>query len=64
MYNLNKEEYPNGVDSLNGAPKATLDVKIASAQDVLETALTKTLGGVTNLFNAGIAIQPVQPVLA
>jgi isopenicillin N synthase-like dioxygenase len=38
--------------------------KIASVQDVLETALAKTHGGVTDLVNAGNAIQPVQPLLA
>lgn len=48
---------------MNCTPKATLDVKIASVQDVLETELAKTLGGVTNLVNAGNAIQAVLPVL-
>lgn len=53
VYNFDKKEYPNGVDGLNGAPKTTPDVKIASSQDVLETALVKTLGRVTDLVNAG-----------
>ena len=39
MYNLDKKEYPNGVNGFNCAPKATPDVNIASVQDVLETEL-------------------------
>lgn len=64
VYNLDKKEYPNGVNGFNCAPKATSNVKIASVQDVLETELAKTLGGVNDLVNAGNAIQLVQSVLA
>lgn len=64
VYNLDKKENPNGVDGLNDAPRAAPDVKSAAAQDMLDPALAKTLGGVPDSFNAGNAIQPVQPVLA
>lgn len=55
IYNLDKKEYPNGVHGLNGAPKATLDVKITSVQHMRDTQFAKTLSGVTD---------SVQPVLA
>ena len=64
MYSLDKKEYPKSGNGLNCAPKATLNVKIASVQDVLETGLPKMLGDVTDLVSAGNAIQPIQPVLA
>ena len=59
VYNLDKNEKPKCVDGLNSAPKATLGVKIASVKNVMEGALAKTLGGVTDLVNAGNGIRSV-----
>ena len=51
VYNLDKKDHASGVDGLNGAPKATPDVKMASVHDALEIELAKSLDRV-----------PIQPV--
>ncbi|KAF2464106.1 Clavaminate synthase-like protein [Lindgomyces ingoldianus] len=53
VYNLTKKVYPNGTDGFN---------RRDSVQDVMETELAMTLGGVNDFVDAGKAIQPVQPV--